>query len=71
MITLLPSETKKDVCVTIKEDLTLEEREIFYCSLSISQESEGIAQVTISQAIVTIEDNDGKHKVSMCTWLFY
>ena len=60
-ITLLPNESKKDICVTINEDLTLEGSEIFYCSLSISQGSEDIAQVTSSQAIVTILDNDGKH----------
>lgn len=65
-IILLPNESKKDICVTIKEDLTLEESEIFYCSLSISQGSEVIAQVTSSQAIVTIVDNDGKHKQSAC-----
>ena len=67
-IILLPNESKKDICVTIKEDLTLEESEIFYCSLSISQGSEVIAQVTSSQAIVTIVDNDGKHKQSACAW---
>ena len=69
MITLLPNESKKDICVTINEDLTFEGSEIFYCSLSISQGSEDIAQVTSSQAIVTIMDNDGKHSVHVpdCT----
>ena len=70
-ITLLPSESKRDICVTINEDLTLEESEIFYCSLSISQGSEYVAQVTSdsSQAIVIIVDNDSKHEQSACMYL--
>lgn len=38
-----------------------EESEFFYCSLSISQTSEGVVQVNASEAIVIIEDNDGKY----------
>ena len=58
----LQNESQKDICVTIIDDLTPEESETFYCSLSISQGSQSIAQVTASPAIVTIEDNDGKCK---------
>ena len=48
-------------CVTINDDLIPEERESFYCTLDISEGSEGIAQVTVSRATVFIEANDGKY----------
>ena len=60
--TLKPNESQANFCVTVKEDLIPEESETFYCSLSILQGSAGIARVTVSQTMVTIEDNDGKYK---------
>ena len=60
-LTLLPSENQMVICITINEDIFPEERESFYCIISISQRSKDIAQVTVSQAIVFIEDNDCKY----------
>ena len=70
-ITLEPNKSQKDFCLTVKEDLTPEENETFYCSLSILQGSEGIAQVTASQAIVTIEDNDGKYNTVLIHYVIF
>ena len=67
-IILLPHESKKDICVTIIEDLLAEESESFYCSLSISQGSDNITQVTVPQAVVTIQDNDSKYKSLHVLW---
>ena len=60
MIILLSNENTTFVCVNIIDDQMPEDNESFFCKLNILSESEAFAEVRISQAIVYIEDNDGK-----------
>ena len=60
MMILLSSENTTVVCVNIIDDQMPENNENFFCKLNILSESEAFTEVRICQAIVYIEDNDGK-----------
>ena len=59
-VTLLSHENQTIVCVNITNDEIPEENESFFCKLNVSPESEAFVEVNISQAVLHIEDNDGK-----------
>ena len=59
-MTFAPDETTKTVEVTITNDVVVENLERFFGNLMISPDSAEIAEVTVPQAVVNIEDNDRK-----------
>ena len=61
-MTFLPEEETKTVRVMINDDSNLENRENFFGNLMISSASASIAEITVPQATVDIDDNDRKDK---------
>ena len=61
-MTFLSEEETKTVRVMINDDSNLENLENFFGNLMISSDSASIAEVTVPQATVDINDNDGKDK---------
>ena len=60
-VTFLPEEETKTVRVRINDDSNLESLENFFGNLMISSDSVDIAEITVPQATVDINDNDSKY----------